>query len=258
METRDWADLRRRFVLPRGLAQGVPRDVRLTAAGRLVYLGAVLLLATSVFAGILIYERGVQERDDRRALAETGVDTDARVVRLWRDSDTKKQAWAAYRFTAGGRDYQGQVRMPVTTWRTLAVGAVLPVRYVPGHPDLNVPSGTDRRALPLWVPYAAATPLAIAGLLCLFAVRIERELLANGRPTPAVVTGLRQRRSSEGGTHRSIAYDFSLLSGAQASGKASVSSKPPAIGTVICVVYDPERPKRSKPYPFQLVSASVE
>jgi hypothetical protein len=52
-----------------------------------------------------------------------------------------------------------------------------------------------------------------------------------------------------------MTYDFALLNGAVASGRSQTSSKPPAIGSVICVVYDPDRPSRNLAYPFQLVRA---
>jgi hypothetical protein len=244
--------------MPRGLDRGVPRDVRLTAGGKFVYLFAVALLVASVAAGVVLRVRGVQEEGDRQLLIDRGVVVDGEIVRLWRAPSKEKQPYVAYRFVVDGHDLNGQSRMPLVTWRTLEVGAVLPVRYVPGRPDLSVPAGMERRALPLWVPFLAATPLVLGGLACLFVVRIERQLLENGRPAAAVVTGLRKHRSSEGGTHRSITYEFRQLSGATASGRSSTSSKPPAVGSVICVVYDPDRPRRNKPYPFQLVRASVE
>jgi hypothetical protein len=50
-----------------------------------------------------------------------------------------------------------------------------------------------------------------------------------------------------------MTYEFPLLSGAVASGKAGTSAKPPAIGSVICVIYDPESPKRNAVYPLSLV-----
>jgi hypothetical protein len=48
-------------------------------------------------------------------------------------------------------------------------------------------------------------------------------------------------------------YECLVLSGATSTGKAGTSSKPPAIGTVITVVYDPDRPARSQVYPVSLV-----
>jgi hypothetical protein len=244
--------------MPPGLNRGVPRDVRLTAGGKFVYIVAAALLVASVVAVVVLRVRGVQESDERQLLIERGAGVDAHIVRLWRASNEQKQPWLAYRFMVDGREYQGQTQVSLTQWRTLAVGAVLPVRYVPERPELSAPAGMERRALPLWVPYLAATPLVLGGLVCFYVVRRERQLLENGRPAAAIVTGHRKHRSSEGGTHRSITYEFRLLSGAPGKGRSSTSSKPPAIGSTICVVYDPDRPRRSQPYPFQFVRASVE
>jgi hypothetical protein len=244
--------------MPAGLNRGVPRDVRLTAGGKFVYIAAVALLVASLAAVLVLRVRGVQENEERQLLIEHGAVADAQIVRLWRGSNEQNRPSVAYRFTVDGREYQGQARVSLTKWRALKVDEVLPVRYVPDRPDLSAPDGIDRQALPLWVPYLAGTPLAIGGLVCLFVVRTERRLLENGRPATAVVTGHRKHRSSEGGTHRSMTYEFRLPSGAAAKGKSSTSSKPPAIGSSIWVVYDPDRPRRSKPYPFQLVRASVE
>ena len=38
-----------------------------------------------------------------------------------------------------------------------------------------------------------------------------------------------------------------------ASGKSCASSKPPALGSVVTVVYDPDQPRRNAVYPFSLV-----
>jgi len=44
-----------------------------------------------------------------------------------------------------------------------------------------------------------------------------------------------------------------LMSGVIATGKSDTSRKPPAVGTVLCVVYLPDEPRRSAPYPLALV-----
>jgi hypothetical protein len=69
----------------------------------------------------------------------------------------------------------------------------------------------------------------------------------------AKVTGHAKHHRSPGGTHPSITFAFPLLMGAVASGKSGASSKPPAIGSAITVVYDPEQPRRNAVYPFSLV-----
>ncbi len=91
------------------------------------------------------------------------------------------------------------------------------------------------------------------GLLCLFAIQKQRRLLTDGRAAPAIVTAHHRHHSGHGGTHRSLTYEFPLLNGATATGRSQTSSKPPAVGSVICVIYDPDRPTRSMAYPFSLV-----
>jgi hypothetical protein len=54
-----------------------------------------------------------------------------------------------------------------------------------------------------------------------------------------------------------MTYDFPLMNGAVRSGSSGTSDKPPAIGGVICIVYDGELPKRNKPYPFSLVTTAL-
>jgi hypothetical protein len=77
-------------------------------------------------------------------------------------------------------------------------------------------------------------------------------LLSEGRVASATVIAHETHKSSYGGTERSIAYEFPLLSGAVASGKTA-SATPPAVGSTITVVYDPDRPARHAVYPFSFV-----
>jgi hypothetical protein len=116
-----------------------------------------------------------------------------------------------------------------------------------------VAAGVTPGAIPRWLPFVVAAAIAAIGMLCVYLIHIQRTLLMEGRAAPAVVTGHAKHQTPHGGTQRSLTYTFSLLSGATASGKSGTSSKPPAIGSVICVLYDPERPRRSMPYPLPLV-----
>jgi len=49
-----------------------------------------------------------------------------------------------------------------------------------------------------------------------------------------------------------IHYEFRLLNGIVAKGKSS-ASKAPAGDAPLCVLYDPENPRRNARYPFSLV-----
>jgi hypothetical protein len=69
---------------------------------------------------------------------------------------------------------------------------------------------------------------------------------------PAIVTA-HQKQKTSNGTHRSLTFEFQLPSGKRTTGKSGTSSKPPAVGSAICVVYDPDRPTRNGIYPLSLV-----
>ena len=106
--------------MPPGLNRGVPRDVRLTAGGKFVYIVAAALLVASVVAVVVLRVRGVQESDERQLLIERGAAVDAHIVRLWRASNEQKQPWLAYRFMVDGRGVSGPGRRslsPIAKWR---------------------------------------------------------------------------------------------------------------------------------------------
>jgi hypothetical protein len=243
----------RRFVPPPGLNRSRPREVRLTAAGKALVVVAVLCFAGAVFAGVAMQRVALRQAAARQRMVEKGVVVDGEVIRLWRGSGDSKEPWVAYRFEAGARAYAGQSTISLSRWRALKPGAVLAIRYVPDAPEQNILAGRRRGAMPLWLPSLVAVALAALGWLCLFALRKERRLLMEGRPAPAVVLKHTKVHGAHGSTHRSMTYQFPLLNGAIATGKSATSSKPPAVGSVITVVYDPDRPKRSKPYPMSLV-----
>ena len=60
-----------------------------------------------------------------------------------------------------------------------------------------------------------------------------------------------------GTSQREIVYEFRVLAGTTATGKAA-AGKTQDVGSRINVVYEPERPKRNRPYPFSLVTLNRE
>ena len=71
------------------------------------------------------------------------------------------------------------------------------------------------------------------------------------------MTAERKHKGSHGTTHRQIIYQFPILAGTIATGKAA-AGKTMEVGSRINVVYDPEQPKRNRPYPFSLVTLNRE
>ena len=111
--------------------------------------------------------------------------------------------------------------------------------------------------MPMAIPYVVSSVLAALALLCLAVVRWQRTLLSEGRCATAVVTAVRKSKGSSGETHTEMVYEFRVLGGTLATGKAA-ARKGAGVGTAISVVYDPERPKRNRPYPLPLVTLNRE
>jgi hypothetical protein len=102
--------------------------------------------------------------------------------------------------------------------------------------------------MPSWVPAISAVGLVFPALLLLYMIRRQMQLLSEGRAAPAMVVG---HRHIKGG--KMTVYEFPLLSGGVGKGRGGKARRPPAIGSTITVVYDRDNPKRSAPYPFDMV-----
>lgn len=242
--------------IPADLQQSRPRRVRYSAAGRAQVVLIALLLAGAPTAAVLMSRAALVQRDVARELVMNGVVTSATVTQLKRESKDSNRASVYYAFDAAGRSYSDRAKVPMTQWRELHVGDSVPVRYLADAPAHNIPDGLTPRVLPLWLPYLVAATMLIAGIACVAVLRAQRRLLEDGRVAQATVRKLTVRRSQHG-THRSITYDFRAMSGGLITGKSGTSSKPPAVGSGILVLYDPESPSRNKPYPLSLVRLDV-
>jgi len=146
--------------------------------------------------------------------------------------------------------------MGTSAWRELRVGAPLGVRYLPDDPDHWAIDGGRQRGLPVGVAYVVASIPTVASLLIMAAVRRQRTLLSEGRAAPARITSVKKHHGSHGATHHEIHYEFPLLGGGMATGRAAAPKSAAAGGTVV-VLYDPDRPARNQPYPFSLVTPDV-
>jgi hypothetical protein len=97
--------------------------------------------------------------------------------------------------------------------------------------------------------------LVLGGFLVTLPIRGQRRLLAYGRPAPAMVTahGKRVRTSHGSDLGVQFTYEFPLLSGAIAKGKAGPSKNPPAVDSMIPILYDSDSPRKNAPYPLSLL-----
>jgi len=253
MDARSFVELTRTFTLPPKLTTSRPRDVRLTAGGRVLLAVALLLFAGAITSYILLSRESVRQASERRLLATEGVPAQGVVTRLWTNDDNRRRV--DYQFEVGAVSYGGRANVSDTVRRTLRVGLPITVRYVPTNPRLN-DLGGSRGGLPAAIAPVVAVLMTLAGGLCLYGLDRQRRLLMDGRVAPAVVTGQRKQKPREGPGNTVIDFEFQVLSGAIRRGSAA-PSKAPAAGKVICIIYDPERPERHGIYPFSLVTPTT-
>ena len=234
--------------VPAELAGSPPRQVQYSATGILMML---LMVALSIGGGILansIYNDYVERRDATKVLAEQGVETGGTVTRLWRGGSKNRQYRIAYEFYTGGQVFHGEATIRREVWEGLSEGQRLAVRYAPRNPEVNRPANVEKPGTPLWT--IAMIPAFLVGMsaFILHRARRQRTLLENGRAAAGVIT--RMRRTKHG---RSIRYDFLLPGGRTGSGSGMAKRGNSDEGSVITVVYDPDDPTRSGPYPFEMV-----
>ena len=247
-----------RFSLPPELERSAPRDVGLTTGGRALLLVAWLLLAGALAAGVALYLEALRQSDAAIGLRSAAASRRPRSsIACGRRRATATRLLSAVHFEANGARIDGESRMQKSVWRELRTGSTVPVRYLPDNPRRFVLAGQRRKGMPFAVPFVVSSILAAIALCCLAAVRWQRRLLSEGRAAPATVTAVRKTHGSSGETHREMVYEFRVLAGTIATGKAA-ASKSAAVGATISVVYDPERPKLNRPYPFSLVTLNRE
>jgi hypothetical protein len=232
---------------PDSLGYSSLRPVRLTAQGKSLVAVSVALLIGAVALGVYLERKARRQDLERTMLRDQGIAADATVTRAWIDGSKEQQRWIAYRFDYAGRGYTHRVETPRKIWTGLRNGSPIQVRFVPSQPLISHPIDWDGQVLPFWLAFLVAGMLAGPALLLPLQVRRQARLLAEGRPAPGRVTGFKKVDKAI-----QVRYEFRLLNGAIAKGKVN-RSKPPVEGSSLCVLYDPENPRRNSPYPLSLV-----
>lgn len=243
-----------RAQLPPELQRAVPRPVRLTTAGMLLLVGALLCVPEAVVFGAWLHEQArranaeAQQRLRATALAE-GVVTSLRGA-------SKGSPVIVYEFFVEGRRYAGTYRPGRGRGTGYRPGSTLTIAYVPENPNANWPADYWPARLSAWVaPAVAASLVAVAaGLLLL--LRSQRRLLEDGRATVGVVTRVDKVRGKR--MHYRVHYEFRLPSGAVRTGRDITKKDPPAPGDRVIVMYDPENPRRQHRYPLPLVCVATD
>lgn len=237
--------------LPQGLYQSRPRHVRLSGAGRALATLALALCMGAPVVAVALHRQALRERAEQVALLESGLVTDGVITRLKRESKDSKRASVYYRFEANGRTFEDHIKVPITRWRELRQGYPLPIRYLGANPKVSVPNGLTPGATPVAIAYIVSTVMLAGGVACWLVLVFQRRLLSDGRAAMAVIKSTKKKRTQHG-SYWHVVYEFPLLDGTVQSGSTQ-TGKAPEVGSSIAVLYDGDNPRRSRPYPVNLV-----
>ena len=236
---------------PAGLGYSSLRPVRLTAAGRALQVAAMVMLAGGMVAGFFMSRASQRQNTEARLLAERGVRTNAQITRVWRTGGNGKNRNAearnrlTYTFEHAGQRYSRSTQAPYNIWRNLSAGQSLEIRYVADRPEISHPADWSGRPLAPWAAYLVGGLLLMMAPLFLLPLRCQYLLLAEGRPAPGRITEIKKTDKT-----MLVKFEFRLLNGATAKGKANVGKAPKE---PLCVLYEPDNPRRNALYPLSLV-----
>ena len=238
---------------PDGLNRPGPRPVRLTTRGKLfVVLGTIFLIAGVGF-GLMMEGQVRRDAERERLLRERGANATGTVLSAWLSSDENRTPMVAYQFPANGTEWGGQSSLEKEIWRKTIVGGAIAIRYLPEDPRVNRPTAGAESPMQPWVPWLAGFLFMLPAVMFRWMIRREKRLLAEGSPVAGVVTRVARRKKL------TVYYDFQLPTGEEMHGRSSVGAGfAPQTGERVCVLYDPDHPRRNAIYPLETVRLGEE
>jgi hypothetical protein len=241
---------------PSELERSAPRPIRLTGAGYAVTAAMVLMIAGSLALGVWLSVLRHREQARAAALAAEGVTVEAQIVRTGIDSSEDRRPLVVYQYTAGGRMHQGRTTLRRSDSARFPKGAAATVRYLPAEPGRSWLTGYGPEGPPAWVPFAAPAGMIAGAAAIAFGLRKQRRLLAEGRPAQGRVISSRRVYSQHSSGYR-VVCELRTRDGATRKVKLRSSRRPPAPGSPVTMLYDPDVPKRAAIYPLPLVRVDL-
>jgi len=238
-----------RWEPPTGLERPAPRPVRLSAQGKVLTFLSVVFLAAGAAFGVTITRQIRRDTEKAELLQAKGADAQGTVTNTWLSGGKSKTAMVAYRFTVDGRQVTGESSMERPAWVELNAGGTLPVRYLPGNPEVNRPAQGALAPMPGWLPWPTTLFFALPLFMFQWMIRRETRLLAEGTPVAGVVTQVYRRKKLI------VCYDFKLPTGEAMRGKSAMGrvGAAPQPGEQVCILYNPDHPRRNAVYPLETV-----
>ncbi|HEX4031112.1 MAG TPA: hypothetical protein VHX20_12160 [Terracidiphilus sp.] len=229
--------------LPHELAGPLPRRTRMSGSGVANAVYAMVLLVLALAGALWFGRRAEQQIEHRAALRQEGSDATGEVTEV-SIAGRSSNLLAKYTFAVNGTFFTGEALVPKEMGHNLRELSLIPIRYLPANPTVNHPSGWEESSLSIWIwPVLPAIPAAL-GILFFAALRAQRRLIAHGISAAAAITACSRSRAGF-----NVKYNFVTKDG-QVVNRSGLFETRQEIGARIVVVYLPQNPRRSQPYPL--------
>jgi hypothetical protein len=257
VDSKNLSDLWRDWTPPPELNRSIPRPVALKAGGVVLYVmsGVFALAGIALFITFQIQTK--RAKAEIAQMQVEGQDTEADVVRLWRTGSKTTEYRVRYRFSANGQPYAKDAKISFKHWSQLTQDSLIAVRYRPSDPSHSYPTADPPQILPPWFPFLFGGMFPCIGGMMLWMVRREYRLLEEGKPAPATVVAARWGGYSNGRRNNYVSYEFPLAGGGVRRGRSQTQGRPPAVGSLITIIYNPDNPRRNAKYPLCTVKPAT-
>lgn len=238
------------LIIPADLQQSLPRSTRLASGGAFYVVGGFIVSAFILTFVVLMLSHTAKQVKNGRELASRGRVAYTGDVRAGGVHLTT----AYYSFIYEGQSYRGEALLPIRY-----LGKVLddrksgdfPVVFLPNDPSINHPYdwGNDESYSFAFVAYVGIVIFVIEWIVLGRLIIQDLRLARNGIVAIGEVTRCSYARGG-----MKLSYDFRDKDDlpADGCGVSPVGQKP---GAKICILYLPEKPGNSRPYPLVFIRA---
>jgi len=228
--------------IPSELLGPTPRKVHVIGTGaRNRIVGLALFAFVAIFSVLTCADVTKQIRH-RTALRRDGRVVVGDVTKQ-RDGDNTIGPYVEYAFSVHGTAFSGWARMPDDLIGTIRQSDRILVRFLPADPAINHPDAWEWSLLFNAKGIYVLISFSILGSIISAILYAERRFVRGGSPTLGTVTSCKPKERLF-----FLEYDFSKEDGTSIKG-SGYSRIPREVGSTIYVLYLPQNPRRSRPYP---------
>jgi hypothetical protein len=223
-------------LIPSELTGARPRRTAVSKEDIPASIIAWILIALALAASIWAWNHTAKILHSRAALRVDGRLTYGVVTEIYKST-------ASYGFSVDDRSFTGDALIPRSNRRTFDRYDRIPILYLPSDPSINHPAAWEDSTGSAYTAFILPCMIAFFVPFILVLSRRERQVVAEGLPAVAVITGFRRGKGGQ-----IVDYEFRTAAGQLVKG-SSVDSRPWTVGASLCVLYLERNPRRNLQYP---------